>query len=191
MTAKELYEYALDKATAMVNQADTDELVLATPCSDWNVQELLGHMLYELAWAADVVAGKTMEQVGNAYEGDLLGDDFRRSWRMYELATRQSVQAASPGATVHLSYGSTSLNEYLMEAANDELIHAWDLGQAIGIELMFDEQVARALYDRARQRIDDITASGLFASPVAVPDSAGTQAKLLALLGRSEDWRSP
>jgi hypothetical protein len=146
-------------------------------------------MLYELAWATDIVDGKTITEVGDAYEGDLVGNDGPRSWRQYELAARQSVAAAPEDRKVHLSYGDTPLNDYLFEAGNDELVHAWDLGQAIDVEVIFDEKVAKVLYERALKNQASIAGSGLYAPPVKVEATSSIQIKLLALLGRSEDWR--
>ena len=188
MTTKELYLYAVDQATDVVNQVAPEEFEQPTPCTEWDVHMLLSHMLYELAWAADIVSGKTIEEVGDAYEGDLIQGDAQRSWRRYELATRQSVNAASVDVTVHLSNGDRTLDDYLLEGGNDLLIHAWDLGQAIDIDVVFDPEVARRLYIEAKWRQKELTASGLYAPPVEVPEDSSTQTKLLALLGRSENW---
>jgi len=189
MTAKELYLYAIDQATIVVNQVMPEELGWPTPDTEWDVRALVSHMLYELAWATDIVDGKTIARVGSAYDGDLVGNDVQRSWRQYELAADQSVAAAPEDRMVHLSYGDKPLNDYLYEAGNDELVHAWDLGQAIGVDVIFDEGVAKVLYKRAVREQESIASSGLYAPPVEVSENSSTQTKLLALLGRSEDWR--
>jgi uncharacterized protein (TIGR03086 family) len=188
MTATELYLYAVDQATTVVTQVGPEQFELPTPCTEWNVRALVNHMLYELAWADDLSMGKTIQEVGDAYDGDLVGEDLQRSWREYELATRQSVSAAEPTRVAHLSYGDRPLSEYLLEAGNDQLVHAWDLGQAIGIEVVFDEQVAEELYKRAQENQQANEGSGLFAAAVPVSASASTQTKLLALQGRSANW---
>jgi uncharacterized protein (TIGR03086 family) len=191
MTAKELYLYAIDQATSVVNQVQLEQYGLPTPDTEWDVRTLMNHMLYELAWATDIIDGKTIAEVGAAYDGDLLGDNGHRSWRRYELAARQSVAAAPESRKVHLSYGDRPLNDYLFEAGNDELVHAWDLGRAIDVEVIFDEKAAKMLYNLALKNQADIAGSGLYAPPVRVADTSSTQTKLLALLGRPEDWRKP
>jgi uncharacterized protein (TIGR03086 family) len=188
MTAKELYLYAIDQATAVVVQVEPGQLELPTPDSEWNVRDLLQHILYELAWTSDIVDGKTVAEVGDRYDGDLLGADAAESWRPYEALAQAAVEACDETATAHLSYGDTPLGEYLWEAGNDQLVHAWDLGQAIGVSVVFDEAVAEALYERAMDRKSDYKGSGLFGPPISVADSVNTQTKLLAALGRSEDW---
>ena len=188
MTAKELYAYALDQATAVVVQLEPGQLDLPTPDTEWRVRDLLQHMLYELAWTADIVAGKTVAEVGNRYEGDLLGDDPIHNWRQYARLTQASVEACDEDGTAHLSYGTASVREYLWEAGNDQLVHAWDLGQAIGVSVVFDEAAAQVLYDRAVRLQEELASSELFGPPVSVPATANVQTKLLAAFGRSEDW---
>jgi uncharacterized protein (TIGR03086 family) len=188
MTATELYTYALDQATAVVVQLEPEQLGLPTPDSEWCVLDLLNHMLYEVAWAADIVAGVPYSEVGDRYDGDLLGEDAIASWRRYAAQAQAAVEQADPAVTVHLSYGDRRAEAYLWEAGNDQLIHAWDLGQAIGVSVVFDAVVAQALYAWALTRRSEFERSGLFAPPVTVPASANIQTKLLALEGRSEEW---
>jgi len=188
MTAKELYLYAIDQATAVVVQLEPEQLSLPTPDSEWSALDLLQHMLYELAWTADIVAAMPYAEVGDRYDGDLLGDDAIASWRLYAARAQAAVEAADEATVVHLSYGDRTAREYLWEAGNDQLIHAWDLGQSIGVSVVFDAAAAQVLYQWAAPRSSEFERSGLFAPPVTVTASANLQTKLLALEGRSEDW---
>ncbi len=188
MTAKELFTYTLDQATAVVVQVEPDKLSLATPDTDWDVHALLAHMLYELAWVADIVAGKTIAEVGDSYEGDLLADDIAGNWRRYAKIATAAVEACDEKATAHLSYADVPVEDYLWEVANDLLIHGWDLGQGIGVSVIFDETVAGQLYEKAAAHQAELTASGMYAPPIPVSAGANIQTKLLAVLGRSEDW---
>lgn len=188
MTAKELYVYAIDQATAVVVQVEPEQLGLPTPDTEWTVRDLLQHMLYELAWTADLVAGKTIAEVGDRYETDLVGTDPIGNWRRYALRVQEAVETCDEAGVAHLSYGAVPIRDYLWEAGNDQLVHAWDLGQAIGVSVVFDETVAEVLYNRAVTLQDQIAASELFAPPVSVPATANVQTKLLAAFGRSEDW---
>jgi uncharacterized protein (TIGR03086 family) len=189
MTAKELYLYALQQATNVVEQVEPEQMELPTPDTEWNVHDLLQHITYELAWTAEIVQSKTIAEVGDKYEGELLNSNVVETWKDYEAATRSAVETCDEAGTAHLSYADKTIGEYLWEAGNDQLVHAWDLGQAIGVPVEIDEPVARALYERTRARKDELAGSGLFAEPVAVAESASTQTKLLALLGRSDAWK--
>jgi len=188
MTAKEMYLYAVDQATAVVVQVEPEQLELPTPDADWNVHDLLQHMLYELAWAADIVSGKRIAEVEDKYAGDLVREDPIESWRRYDALTQAAIEMCDEQTLAHLSYGDKPVGEYLWEAANDQLVHAWDLGQAIGVSVVFDEVVARELYTYALEGHLSTEGSDLFGPPVQVAAQANTQTKLLGMLGRSENW---
>jgi len=188
MNPKQLYTHALNEATKIVRQVEPEQMELPTPDTDWTVHDLLQHIVYELAWTADIVQGKTVAEVGDKYEGELLNSDQTEAWEEYAVAAQNAVEACSLDAAAHLSYGDKTVGEYLLEASNDQLIHAWDLGQAIGIAVQFDETVARTLYEQALSHTEEFTDSDLFAPPLPVPEGASTQTKLLAFLGRSEAW---
>ena len=46
-----------------------------TPCSEWDVRTLVHHLLYEQRWVPPLFEGLTIEQVGDRFDGDLMGDD--------------------------------------------------------------------------------------------------------------------
>lgn len=188
MGPKELYIYALNEATKIVRQVEHEQMELPTPDTEWTVHDLLQHTTYELAWTADIVEGKTIAEVGDKYEGELLNGDLLEVWEHYQAITRDAVETCDVHGIAHLSYADKTVGEYLLEAGNDLLVHAWDLGQAIGVAVAFDEQVAQMLYEQALARKEDLLESGLFKPPVEIAETASTQTKLLAVLGRSEKW---
>ena len=193
LEANEFYNECLAQATMVVKQVRTDQFALPTPDIEWNVRDLVTHMLYELEWVPDIVEGKTIQEVGNKYGGDLFGEsdiDLATEWELAATKAEQAVNDADLDATAHLSYGNVSMEKYLREAGSDQLIHAWDLGQAIGVTVTFDPDIAESIYDDAKERVGEMRASGLFAPPKQAPETADIQTKLLALYGRSADtWR--
>jgi uncharacterized protein (TIGR03086 family) len=186
MQPKELYLYAIDEATRVVQHVTPVDLQLPTPDTEWNVHDLLQHIVYELAWTSDIVQGRTVTEVGDRYERDLLDGDPVQAWRRYASITRNAVKNCDIHAIAHLSYTDKSVGAYLYEAGNDQLIHAWDLGQAVSVPVVFDENAARMLYEQVRPRGNELVESGLFAAPVVVPETASIQTKLLAIQGRSD-----
>lgn len=183
MNDKQLFLDSIDFATSIVELVGPGDMQNPTPDTEWTVRQLLDHTLYELCWVSDIVAGKTIEEVDGKYDGDLIGSDLQTAWHSaYEDAT-ESVEAAS-ATHVHLSYGDVPLSKYLRQAAADQLIHAWDLGQGIGVTVEFPEELAETVYDHSEPA--ELAASGMFAQPIEVPADAPVQAKLLALYGRTD-----
>lgn len=188
MSSKKVIEYCLDQATAVIVQLRPEQFAFATPCTEWDARTVAQHMLYELLWAADILSGKTVAEVGSQHEGDIIGIDIAESWQIALKQTRKALKKAKLSDTAHLSYGTVSKEFYGLEFATDILLHAWDLGQGIGVTVTFDPKMATILYENALPKEDMIRGSGLFAPSLAVPEGADPQTKLLALFGRCTEW---
>lgn len=156
-----------------------------TPCEEWDVRDLVNHLVNEQLWAPHLLAGETLEQVGDRYEGDLLGDDPVAVW---ERTSREAREAfLRPGAvegTVHTSMGELPAEEYTHQMTIDLAIHGWDLARAVGADEGLDDELVEDLLEIWEPRRELLADSGVFAPPVDVPEDASTQLRLLALLGR-------
>ena len=180
-----LHAIAAEGFDRRVDAIRADQWNAPTPCSEWDVRTLVNHLVYEAQWAPDLFAGKTVEEVGDRYEGDLLGDDPLRSWRDSNAAARSAI--AESGAlerTVHLSFGDVPGSEYLSQLTLDLAVHGWDLARAIGADETIDPALVASILPYVEANADMITGSGVFGDPVAVPNDADDQTRLLALLGR-------
>src|SRR5436190_18094901 len=123
---------AFDRLVESVGEGQWSE---PTPCADWNVRQLVHHLVYENRWAVPLYAGKTVADIGDAFEGDLLGRDPVAAWHDSVAAASAAVEA--PGAmttTVHLSCGDFSGEEDGRQLVADLVVHAWDLARAIGAD---------------------------------------------------------
>ncbi|HMC69482.1 MAG TPA: maleylpyruvate isomerase N-terminal domain-containing protein, partial [Mycobacteriales bacterium] len=56
---------AVDGFTARVANVATDDLARATPCTDWNVADLVNHVINEMLWMPPLLDGKTIADVGD------------------------------------------------------------------------------------------------------------------------------
>ncbi|MCD0483863.1 TIGR03086 family metal-binding protein [Streptacidiphilus sp. ASG 303] len=156
-----------------------------TPCTEWTVRDLVNHLTVEQLWVPPLMEGATVEEVGDRFDGDRLGDDPVGAWRSAATAAREAfTRHGALDATVHLSSGDTRAVEYCSQMAMDAAVHTWDLARATG----GDTRLAPELVAFARREVepyaDELAASGLFAPPVKVSDDADGQTRLLALLGR-------
>ena len=186
MDTKVLFEQALQRATACMKYVSEDQMGNATPCSEWSLRDLLNHLVYEVSWVPDLLAGKTVKEVGSKYDGDLLGNDFKKAWSKARDGALKAAAVVRSDSIVHLSYGDVSADHYLGEMAGDVIIHTWDMAQSIRCSLFIDTALVETVYHNTLPRIDEFTASGLFGKPIHVAQDATIQTKLLALLGRKE-----
>ncbi len=158
----------------------------ATPDTDWDVTDLVQHLVYEQLWVPRLLAGETIEQIGDAFEGDVLGDDPKAAWAAASVAARAAIE--QPGAldrTVHLSFGDVPATVYVWQMTVDLVVHAWDLAKGIGADDQMPNDIVSAVLDQARTLATDWQGSGLFAAPIPVPGCTDDLTELLALLGRA------
>src|SRR3954466_5968719 len=98
-----LHRRAVDEFGWRVEAVADNQWGLPTPCADWDVRALVHHLVYENVWSPPLLEGQTIAQVGDRFEGDLLGDDPKAAWKDSAQLALQAV--SRPGAmtqTVHL-----------------------------------------------------------------------------------------
>ena len=181
----ELFERSVQEFDARVAQIKDGHWDNPTPCSEWSVRDLVNHLVYEDVWAPPLFEGKTIEEVGDRFEGDLLGDAPKEAWASARDGALSAVNR--PGAledTVHLSFGDVPGSEYCVQLLMDHVIHAWDLARGIDADAKLDPELVELLYAGALERESELRASGAFGDKVEVPEDADTQTKMLALVGR-------
>jgi uncharacterized protein (TIGR03086 family) len=172
--------------TRVVHAVGADQWADATPCTDWDVRALVGHVTGEQLWAPPLLAGATVAEIGDRFAGDVLGDDPVTRW---DQAAAASVAAFGVADLAHgvvdLSRGPTRVVEYLGEMTADALVHTWDLARAVGADETLDADLVAAVYEQFAPHAHLLAGSGLFDPPVPVPEDAPLQTRLLALCGRA------
>jgi uncharacterized protein (TIGR03086 family) len=136
-----------------------------------------------------LVDGKAIAEVGDAFDGDLLGEDPKASAIAAAAEALTAVAERLPaGGRVHLSYGEEDIGEYISQLAADHLLHGWDLAVATGQNRDLDPELVAEVAAWFRNREEIMRSSGAIA---ARPDSASggsPQADLLIAYGRNPDW---
>ncbi|GLF93821.1 TIGR03086 family metal-binding protein [Streptomyces yaizuensis] len=169
-----------------VHAVRADQWDEPTPCTEWSVRDLVNHLTAEQLWVPDLVTeGSTVAEVGDAYDGDVLGSRPRTVWDAAARAARKAF--AAPGAlerTVWLSYGQTPAVAYCAQMTMDAVVHAWDLSRAIGAQERLPDALVAFALEEVTPYAAGLSGTGLFAPPVEPPSGDSHQARLLALLGR-------
>ncbi|HZD97470.1 MAG TPA: TIGR03086 family metal-binding protein [Micromonosporaceae bacterium] len=192
MDASELHRRAVAEFAARVDGIDSagsGAWSAQTPCTEWTVRALVNHLTYEDRWTTPMLAGATVAEVGDRFEGDLLRDDPVGA---FATASREATDAAAqtdPSQIVHLSFGDFPAREYLYQLAADHLIHAWDLAAATDGDRQLDPEVVAGIADWYADREADYRAGGFVGPRVAV-SSDDPQDRLLGGFGRDPAWRS-
>ncbi|WP_067964645.1 TIGR03086 family metal-binding protein [Nocardiopsis trehalosi] len=154
-----------------------------TPCADWDVHDLVNHLVGEQLWVPHLLAGNTVEDAGDRYDGDLLGEHPVTTWEVASREARSAwLQPGSTDRTVHLSFGDAPGEVYLWQMTFDLAVHAWDLARAIGADDRLDPGLSHALLGWWHNQ--DLDGSAIFDPPVPVDGDADDQTRLIAATGR-------
>jgi len=183
MNCGELLERSLAYALGSIAGVGPGSLERGTPCAEWDLGELLGHLDDSLdALHEGLTGGRIGLTPGRP------GGDLACAFRTRACAVL-GAWAAGPGQRVLV--GELPLDVRVMAAvgAVEIAVHGWDVAQACGrprpipgplaAELLPVAQCVVALEDRGVR----------FGAPVTVPLHAGPDARLLAFLGRRDSFQ--
>ncbi|HZD70525.1 MAG TPA: TIGR03086 family metal-binding protein [Actinomycetes bacterium] len=183
---RKLHQRAIEAFGAHVHAIRDDQWGARTPCEEWDVRTLVNHLVSENRWMPPLLAGGTIAEVGDRFEGDLLGDDPEAAWD--DSAAEAVTAVHEDGAmerTVHLSFGDFPGQEYTMQVFADLVIHGWDLARAIGADERIDPDLVEACSSWFRPMEAAYRSAGAIGPRVETPPDAGPQTLLLATFGRS------
>src|SRR2546425_12917083 len=106
MNITELHRVACQQFGDLVRKVGDEQWTAGTPCADWDVRALVNHVTAEDLWTSPLLAGSTIAAVGDAFDGDILGDDPSAT---YDRAAGAAISAGSGGGalgrTGHVSDG--------------------------------------------------------------------------------------
>ena len=181
----ELHRRALDATGRVVAGISADQLDLATPDAGWDVRELLNHVVGGNLWAAELASGRTIEQVGDLLDGDVIGANPIAAYDRSAAAAAAAFEA--PGALeapCAVSYGPLPGSVYAGHRFLDVLIHGWDLAEATGQDTTLDPELVDACAQVLEPQVEAFRAAGAVGPAVPAAPAASAQTKLLAMLGR-------
>jgi len=187
MDTNTLYHRTVEFFVERVTAVKEDQWGDPTPCTDWTVRDLVNHVTGENLWTVPLMEGATIEEVGDRFDGDVLGDDPTES---AVTAARQAIATMAErlpeGGTVHLSFGETPSEEYAMQLAADNLVHGWDLAAGIRGDTRMEPELVNAVASWFDEREDLYRGGGAIQARRALTGDA--QHDLLARFGRDSTW---
>jgi uncharacterized protein (TIGR03086 family) len=181
----QLHRRALDATGHVIAGIAPGQLDLPTPDEAWDVRALLNHIVAGNLWAAELAAGRTIEQVGDRLDGDVVGADPAGTYDRSAAAAAAAFEAAGVmDAPCAVSYGPVPGSVYAGHRFVDVLIHGWDLAAATGQTTTLDPELVDACAQVVEPQIEAFRAAGAVGPAVAAAPDASQQTRLLAMLGR-------
>lgn len=182
---RQLHRTALDIASGYANRIAEDDLGRSTPCVNWNLGELLAHMVGQhLGFAAAI-------RDGDAPRSAYLPVPFsQQSWR----DSADELGAAFAGADLRGAVLEVELHQtrplpvtvVIGAQLLDTVVHTWDIARSLGEDFTPSDELVRPILRMAEQIPD----AGNRDAPGAAFDHALLAAdtpwhQALALLGRN------
>jgi len=147
----------------------------------------INHYAYDNAWVPDMLAGRTMDEVGrDRYDGDLLGVDPAASIQRISGAAASAAQKVTdPAMPVHCSYGDCPADDYFWQLNIARTLSAHDVARLIGLEVQLPEALCQAMLEGTAPGAAMWRSFGVYREPLAVPPAASWRERYLALTGRN------
>jgi uncharacterized protein (TIGR03086 family) len=182
---RKIYKQALDQTGTIVDGVRPDQLSLATPCDEWNVRQLLSHMVGAVTRAALIGEGEDALAVPPFAAEDTA--DWPAAYRQAaERALAAWADDAKLDSLFAVPWGKVPGRGAITGYAEEILTHGWDLATATGQETERDPELAAFALDFARRTLPpEIRELAPFGPPVTVPEGTGPYARLAAWLGRT------
>lgn len=190
MTEQDVFILADQALKAVVEQIRDDQWDLVVPDDmtrkpGITLRELINYHAYDDAWVPDVLAGRTIEEVGDKYAGDLLGDHPKLNFASIVETAVLAVRAFDdPDRTVHLSYGDWPAREYLKHITSFRGLRTHDIAKLIGTDTTLPPDLVQGLWDEIAPSAEEWRQLGVYGPAVAVAEDAPLQDRLLGLTGR-------
>jgi uncharacterized protein (TIGR03086 family) len=179
---------AFDRTAAitdgMVGPITDEQLSLPTPCSDWNVRDVLNHIvLGDL-----IVTAFFQNEPQPDRSADHLGADPTRTVAKSLAGTR--AELTTPGALERIVEGTFMGTATVAELAErriaDLVAHLWDLARATGRSTDYDPELVDRVMAHYRARLEGRPREGMpIASISPVPEDATPADRLAGYLGRT------
>ncbi|MCA1690750.1 MAG: TIGR03086 family metal-binding protein [Acidimicrobiales bacterium] len=162
-----------------------------TPCSEWDVRDLVNHVVGGALRYTMLLHGATADDVAVTRALDHLGEDPVGSFETKAQEVKTAFrEAGALSRTVHHPAGDMSGEELLELRITEFAIHAWDLARALGADERLDPALVDAMWERLSETGTRLERGGYFSEPAgSVADTAPTQTKLLHLAGREPEPR--
>jgi hypothetical protein len=189
MTTKDLFLRADASLREVIDSITPQQLGLPVPAS-WSsnpvtdLRGIIGLHARDEAWVPDVLAGRTIEEVGDAWKGDLLGADPIASYdHLNDLATAAVKAVVDLDAVAHLSYGDYPVSVYFEHTSYYRGFQASSIARHIGLDWSMPDELVEGLWDSVAPQAQLLREWHVIGAEVPVPEGSSREVQLLGLTG--------
>jgi uncharacterized protein (TIGR03086 family) len=181
------YRRAQEELDAVLAAVPADRWDAPSPCAGWSVRDVAGHLIWGQDQLRCWVTGEAYDEPGgpgSPHPGQLAGDDPLGTWSRASAACAAVLTDDALDRIITLrSFGDRPISAMVNIVFNDTLIHTWDIGHAVGLDVRLPADLVAASHAWARDSI--LRVPGFFGAELAAPADADEQTRWLAFLGRA------
>ncbi len=188
-----VHERAIRASVAVVQRLEPADLSRPTPCTEWDLADLLAHMTAQHHGFAAAAGGHGAQR--DVWRPRPLGSDPVRE---YADAADRVLAAFAPDDVLDREFVLPEISARPIPARQaigfhlvDYVAHGWDVAVSIAVPFAVDAEVLRtalpiaeAVPDNERRRVP----GAAFAPRRAAPADGDPLSRFLTLLGRSPGW---
>lgn len=190
MDARELFLSADAAFRSVVDRIAPADLGRPAP-QEWTqkkdptIRDVLASHARDEAWVPELVAGKTIDEVGDRWDGELLGDDPIAAYdALNDAATAaMSDPGLDQGMTLHFSYGDYPFSEGITHVVSFRAFQARQLAQYLGIDFHLSPELIDGLTELLLPSVPQLRAYGVFPPAIEPPADADAETRLLCAVG--------
>jgi uncharacterized protein (TIGR03086 family) len=177
---------ALDQTGEIISRTKADQATLPTPCSSWDVRNLVNHVVHDVQQFAITVSGGKFEQ----HDNDVIGDDWTGAYGEAADSLLAEWRREGLDRKVKLPFGEVPAEWQVGQEIADLVVHGWDLAKATGQSTDLDPELGQLSLDWATQNLKpefrgDEASGAAFGTDVPVPDDAPLHDRLAGFFGRN------
>ncbi|MFC3455255.1 TIGR03086 family metal-binding protein [Amycolatopsis speibonae] len=184
------YQRTQDTFDAVLAAVSPEQWDAASACEHWTVRDVAGHVIWGLEVLRHHLAGQEYTvrngPAGSENPGELAGENPLAGWRETREATDALVTDDILGRPAPAWYVANrpdaTVTDYLALLTFDTLVHTWDVGSAVGVDVPMEPDIVAPSFSLARLIIS--RTPGTFGPKVKPAPGADQQTRFLAFLGR-------
>jgi uncharacterized protein (TIGR03086 family) len=169
------YDDAADRFSARLDAVGDDQWDNPTPCTDWNVRQLVDHVID--------IQRQIPEGLGTSV-GD--GADAQEKWNRVREAALAALR--QPGVLDRTMQGAggreVPVEMAIIPRLSDLVVHTWDLARATGGDERLDPGTAAIVLERLKPNDEILRSTRTFGPKVEPPPGADAGVELLCFTGR-------
>jgi uncharacterized protein (TIGR03086 family) len=180
-TARQYRKLADDFATTVAEVGD-DQWSAPSPCEGWTARDVVRHMIENHEMFLGLV-GRTLGDIPSVDDDPAAAFAAACDVVAADLEDPERAKASYDGYFGRTTFAE-SIDRFML---GELLVHRWDLGQAIGVDVHFEPDEIAKMFATVEGYGDASRTNNVFGPPLDPPPDADDQTRLLAFTGR-KSW---